>query len=112
MAVLGGGAVPVNPALGFAAAAAEGARLYVGVAGMSAAPSIGGILPAAMQGAGEDRRAGGFRAAVGFARSVSLHPARWSGSAKYTARDASIPRALAPFYRARLLERCFWPRAR
>ena len=97
--MLGGGAVPANPALGFAAAAAvEEARPYVGVVGMSAAPSIGGILPATVRGQGEDRRAGGFRVAVGFTRSVSLHPARWSGSTPCAMHQF---RALAPFYRAR-----------
>ena len=54
----------------------------------------------------------GFRAAVGFARPISLHPARWSGCVKYTARDASILSTLTSLFTtpgiiARLLERCF-----
>ena len=63
---------------------------------MPVVPSVAGISLAVGRG-----RAGGFRAAVALSRTNFRCPARCSGCTKYPARDASIPSALAPFYRAR-----------
>ena len=93
------GATDVNPALGFAAAAAaaEGARTKGGVSGMSAATSIGGFSPAVARiGAREVAREKSGRQFAS-SRAISRCPARWSRHTKLAARRAENPSVLALF---------------